>query len=654
MNWLKEKWQKTKTWTADKWRRFKWFFIIPTAAAATLLPVVVPGPVEFDARKLTIVGEGCAKYENGQTIPVTPEEYASYGEAGATPVNADCGHDFDAADRRGIKLGDYYDDGEFTVYWIAERAVELPKGETPKGFELNEASGKFRLNSDLKDIFELNRAEAAIAHSTSTVAGCLACSSITFPFNGTDAAGNTMLVVGSAHWDATDADEPIVSITFNSDAVTKAIEELAAVGTDALYYRIAPDATAGNVVVTYTGTVTQTDVEAWLFTGVAQSAPESSDGGNSASATSVSATVTSTSGAALVDAAQLGTGTLSADTGQTVRYNEGDAAFGDEIGVTAGAQTSTWGSGGGATAMGVVTISLATPTASCTPAAQGDWYVQAGDVCYVSADTYVQGDCIIYGTVNIIESATLNCRNIKGQAGGKINGTAGAKARQDDTGKQVTFDSTANGGDASGASSDSFTLTVANHARLNGAIAVVCVVARDTTAGDRTADTVTVGGTTATSLTSADNGTDLRAQLYYVVNPVAGANTVSVDMGAAATGFAISGAVFYNVDQTSPFSDNDTTTANAESMTRTLTTAVAGEMGVDCGWTKEGPASGVTVGANQTTAAKLDVAAGGVNDTLVMSYEPSVSAAASVTMSWSWTGSEAHAFVAGTLQTEAQ
>lgn len=81
--------------------------------------------------------------------------------------------------------------------------------------------------------------------------------SVTYPITITSA---NILVVGAAGSDLTDADRPVTGVTFNGDALTLVRQDNDDSGnvTVSLWYIVNPDVVTGNIVVSYTGTVSTT------------------------------------------------------------------------------------------------------------------------------------------------------------------------------------------------------------------------------------------------------------------------------------------------------------------------------------------------------------------------------------------------------------
>jgi predicted GH43/DUF377 family glycosyl hydrolase len=124
-------------------------------------------------------------------------------------------------------------------------------------------------------------------------------------------------------------------------------------------------------------------------------------------------------------------------------------------------------------------------------------------------------------------------------------------------GAGITYDrAVGNSGTGTGGSGESQSLTTAAANEL--------VVISITSQGSTGPSSVTVGGSAATSLTSATQGTDVRLDLYYFFEATAGSHSVSVSW-ASSTRHAWDAVAYQNVATSSPYFDSGSTNTNTGS-----------------------------------------------------------------------------------------
>jgi len=146
--------------------------------------------------------------------------------------------------------------------------------------------------------------------------------------------------------------------------------------------------------------------------------------------------------------------------------------------------------------------------------------------------------------------------------------------------------------------------------------------------------TATYAGKAMTKLTSG-GAAGARVGIFYLIDPPAGANNVVIKFNGTVTGHA-SASSFYNVSQTSPFRDTATITGTGTTASRTVVSAT-GDLVFDAVCVDT--TNALTVGAGQTqnwTNAANTVRGGSSRE----------NGAASVTMSWTWTGSSLYGIIA--------
>jgi hypothetical protein len=145
---------------------------------------------------------------------------------------------------------------------------------------------------------------------------------------------------------------------------------------------------------------------------------------------------------------------------------------------------------------------------------------------------------------------------------------------------------------------------------------------------------ITHNGRSLSWLGTVTNGSDIRLETWYLLNPDVGTYDISITL-AGSSEFVAGGTVFYGVHPTSPFG----TIASATGSSTTPSVAVtsgANELVIDIMGARGTSSDGVptaTVGANQT--ALWNVAAEpSVKSTRVRGAGSYEAGAASVTMSW--------------------
>lgn len=221
---------------------------------------------------------------------------------------------------------------------------------------------------------------AAITHnSTSESSATSGVSSLTYSH--TIASGsNTVLFVGTTARDATPGNRPVTSVTFNGLALTKIREDVTGDNTvtTGMWYRVSPDVTTANIVVTYTGTVaTAVYSAAEAVDGADSTAIEAQNGANSTVSGPVTVDVVSlTDGAWALDMAYSSQDTVfTIGAGQTERQSAiGFAAAIENAGMstepkaTAGTITMSWTIGTMSTDRWVTTAVVIKPSSGAAAA----------------------------------------------------------------------------------------------------------------------------------------------------------------------------------------------------------------------------------------------------------------------------------------------
>jgi len=134
----------------------------------------------------------------------------------------------------------------------------------------------------------------------------------------------------------------------------------------------------------------------------------------------------------------------------------------------------------------------------------------------------------------------------------------------------LAFDATSNSGSQSGVSSFSWSHTCTG----TNLVLIVGVGMEDLTDADRVISSITYNGVSLTKIRSDDDTTNnITTDLWYLINPTTGANTILVTMNAGTISTTLGGAVsFSGADQTSPIEANTGTTGTADPATLSVTT----------------------------------------------------------------------------------
>lgn len=157
---------------------------------------------------------------------------------------------------------------------------------------------------------------------------------------------------------------------------------------------------------------------------------------------------------------------------------------------------------------------------------------------------------------------------------------------------------------------------------------------------------VTYNGVSMSSIglynnTTFGSGAAGKAQLFGLVAPATGANTVAVTYSAGSNVGGAASISYTGVHQTSPVGTAGTNTGqNNIGSTVTITDSVTGDMVVSA-IVCDGSSSGLTAGDTQRMSEAASGYQGGASD---------AAGAASVAMDWSWTSSVAFAHVAVALK----
>jgi hypothetical protein len=159
-------------------------------------------------------------------------------------------------------------------------------------------------------------------------------------------------------------------------------------------------------------------------------------------------------------------------------------------------------------------------------------------------------------------------------------------------------------------------------------VTMISIALQDSTPG--TLNTVTSGGSGATLIDSQNLATSNRnISLWIFKNPPSGASTIQANFSEVMNGVTISASTYCNVDQTTSTGTLAKARGNGTTATVNVTSA-AGELVIDAVYVQGNTA--LTIGGGQTQRYNQ-------NGSADPSHRSSEEAgAASVTMSWTWTG----------------
>jgi hypothetical protein len=137
---------------------------------------------------------------------------------------------------------------------------------------------------------------------------------------------NSVLIVGAVSRDSTDADRPVLSVTFNGVSLTRVRQDDEPVNNvySSLWYLLQPTAGTNTITVTYTAPVTEAFGMSVSFTGVDPAFPIDANVGFTQSGGSSAAVniLSSANNAWLVDVQYAGADRVTPASGQTVATNQ--------------------------------------------------------------------------------------------------------------------------------------------------------------------------------------------------------------------------------------------------------------------------------------------------------------------------------------------
>lgn len=192
----------------------------------------------------------------------------------------------------------------------------------------------------------------------------------------------------------------------------------------------------------------------------------------------------------------------------------------------------------------------------------------------------------------------------------------------------IAFDA-ASSAKAGSASSLSWSHTCSGSDRL----LVVGTNSGDLTAGDRVVNSITYNGVNLTKIRSDDSGNS-RAEIWYLVNPANGANTLQVNFAGSNIDIQAGAISLTGVDQSAPLDANNGAVGSSTSSSVSVTTSADNAWVVDALIVEGSPS--VSVGGGQTSRWFQN----NVNSRGRGSTEGPKTPAGSVSMSWSLESSQ--------------
>ncbi|MDF0645985.1 MAG: fibronectin type III domain-containing protein [Nitrospira sp.] len=195
----------------------------------------------------------------------------------------------------------------------------------------------------------------------------------------------------------------------------------------------------------------------------------------------------------------------------------------------------------------------------------------------------------------------------------------------------VTFDAVSNSATGNRTNAVTWSHTIGSGANR---VLAVCTQARDTAAGNVAVTSVTVNGgialTKARSDVRTDVGVALGTELWYLVNPAVGPNTITVTWAGALASYGVGSATSYaGVHQVTPVDATAGSGGSGTTLSAQITTGTPHALITDCAI---GQANGMTVGLGQTT--RVNRLTTGTTDAVGVSTVNDKAVAGSETMDW--------------------
>jgi hypothetical protein len=200
----------------------------------------------------------------------------------------------------------------------------------------------------------------------------------------------------------------------------------------------------------------------------------------------------------------------------------------------------------------------------------------------------------------------------------------------------IALDATTNSGRGTNVSTCSWSHTCSGNNRL----LVVCVGFKAPTG--TTVSSLTYNGVALTFVRANENiisaGTIARSEIWYLVSPATGANSISLTLSASASAVLAGAISLTEVDQSSPLDAHAGQSSSGSTISVVITTVADGAWIIDS--YARGDGIGTTVGANQTQRWKIDTYN---TDSFGVSTVNGKSPAGSETMDWTMGGSKNYA-----------
>ena len=167
----------------------------------------------------------------------------------------------------------------------------------------------------------------------------------------------------------------------------------------------------------------------------------------------------------------------------------------------------------------------------------------------------------------------------------------------------------------------------------------VCTQARDTVAGDVAVNTVTANGFPLTKVRAdlrTDGGASFGTELWYLVNPGVGANTIAVTWAGALSSYGVGSATsYFGVNQVTPIDAHAGSGGTGTTLSTAITTVANHALVTDCAIAQSDP---LTVGAGQTS--RVNRTTTGTVDAVGVSTVNDKAVAGSEAMDWTQFGSQ--------------
>ena len=167
----------------------------------------------------------------------------------------------------------------------------------------------------------------------------------------------------------------------------------------------------------------------------------------------------------------------------------------------------------------------------------------------------------------------------------------------------------------------------------------VCTQARDTVAGDVAVNTVTANGFPLTKVRAdlrTDGGASFGTELWYLVNPGVGANTIAVTWAGALSSYGVGSATsYFGVNQVTPIDAHAGSGGTGTTLSTAITTVAHHALVTDCAIAQSDP---LTVGAGQTS--RVNRTTTGTVDAVGVSTVNDKAVAGSEAMDWTQFGSQ--------------